>query len=107
MNNLLREEIAKILERELEFPGGTIVTVTKVDISPDKQYAAIFVSLLGTRPEKAMEILSKNTYTIQHLLNRKMRMRPVPKIHFAIDEEEFRRETVEKSIAKLKQKGEL
>ena len=35
------------------------------------------------------------------------RTRPVPKITFRIDEEEERRERVESSLAKLKQKKEL
>lgn len=107
LNNLLKEEISKILEREIEFPIGTIVTVTRVDISPDKQYAAVFVSLLGSEPAGALGILSKKIYVIQQVLNKKVRMRPVPKIHFAMDEEELRRESVERSISKLKQKGEI
>ena len=54
-----------------------------------------------------MEILRKKVYHIQQILNKKIRMRPVPKIRFEIDQEEFRREQVEKSISDLKKKGEL
>ena len=104
---LLKEELSKIIDREIEFPGETLVTVIRVEISPDKHYAAVLVSLLGEQPRKALEILQKNVYNIQKLLNRKVRMRPVPKIHFGLDREELKREGVEKSLADLKKKGEI
>jgi len=107
INQLLREEIAEILDREIEFPEKTLVTVTRAEISPDGYYAAIYISVLGDSPEKTLEILASNVYHIQQLLNRRIRMRPVPKIRFAVDEEEKRREIVEKSISELKRKKEL
>lgn len=107
LNELLKEEIAKIIEREVEFPEGILVTVTRVNISSDCYYASVLISILGEEVKGAMEILSKNVYHIQQILNRKVRMRPVPQIHFAMDEEELRRENVEKSLAELKRKGDL
>ncbi len=107
INILLREEVARILDRELEFPEGSLITITRSEISDDNHYAAVFVSILDTDPKRALEILGKNIYHIQQLLNRRLKMRPIPKIHFAIDEGEIRRETVEKSVAELKKKGEI
>lgn len=107
LNMLLREEISKILDRDIEVSEGTMLTVTRVAISSDGQYATVFVSLLGKNPKEALEILKKSVYYIQQVLNRRVRMRPVPKIHFEIDEAEFQREKVERSLAKLKQKGEM
>ena len=107
IKELAREELARIIDRELEFPAGTLVTVTRVDISPDKRYGEVFISLLGTDPHGAFALLKKNVYHIQQILNRTLRMRPVPQIHFSLDAEELRREGVEKSLASLKQKGEV
>ena len=107
LNILLKEELSKIIARDIDLPGETMVTITRVDISPDVKYAAIFLSILGENPKEALEILSKSVYNLQHLLVRRLRMRPVPKIHFEIDEEEFRREKVEKSLSNLKKKGEI
>ncbi len=104
---LLKEELSRIIDREIEFPGETLVTITKVEVSPDKHYADILCSILGKQPKEALEILHKNVYNIQKLLNRKMRMRPVPKISFEIDREEIKRERIEKSLADLKKKGEI
>lgn len=107
LSELLKEETAKIIARELELPHETLVTITRVEVSRDARYAAIFISLLCASPEETLEIIKKHTYTTQQTLNRRLRMRPVPQIHFVLDEGEIRREGVEKSLAKLKRKGEV
>lgn len=107
LNILLKEELSGIVDREIEFPEKTLATITRVEISPDKHYAAVLVSLLGKQPKEALEILQKNVYNIQKLLNRRLRIRPVPKISFELDKEELKRERIEKSLAYLKKKGEI
>lgn len=107
LSMLFREELSKIIDRELDFPEGNLVTITKITISEDNYYATIFVSILGKNPKETLELLSKNVYSIQQMLNKRVRMRPVPRISFALDREEFSRETVEKRLAELKRKKEL
>lgn len=108
LNNLLREELAEIIEREIEFPQNTLVTITKVSISSNLFDATAYLSFLGDAPKKEiLEILRKNIYNIQQFLNRRLRMRPVPKIEFQFDKAEESREGVEKSLAELREKGEI
>ncbi|QQG45550.1 MAG: 30S ribosome-binding factor RbfA [Candidatus Sungiibacteriota bacterium] len=107
LNDLLQEELSQILEREVEFPENTFVTITRVAVSPDRQYATIFISVYGGAEQSILEILAKNIYNIQQRINRTLRQRPIPKINFEIDREEIRREIVEKSLAELKRKKEL
>ena len=104
---LLRDELGKIINREIEFSEHAFVTITRTITSPDLRYATVFISVLNGNQDNALELLSKNIYHIQQRLNRTLRMRPVPKIRFAIDEEELRRESLEKSLAEIKQKGDL
>jgi len=108
VNVLIREVVAGILAREAQFPEGTLVTVTRVSASHDLYYATVFVSILGGGAEAealAFAELRKETGAVQHLLNRALRMRPVPKITFAIDVEEKRRERVEKLLGKQAREG--
>ena len=107
LNMLLQEEIARILDREAEIPEGSLLTVTRVQVSSDVHYASVFVSILGNDPKGVIKFLRKNVYAIQQALNRKVRMRPVPKIRFSIDEGEYERERVERSLAKLKKEEEI
>lgn len=108
LNILLKDILAKIIDREIEFPENTIVTITRVTVASSVHYATVFISVLGgSANNEVLEILRKNVYNIQQQLNKKVRMRPVPKIKFNLDEEEIRREVVEKSLAELKRKKEI
>lgn len=104
---LLKEEVSKIIDRELEFPEGCMVTLTRMIISKDARYATVFFSVLGAAESEVSAIFEKNIYPIQQMLNRAVRMRPVPQIRFVPDHAEDRRERVEASLAELKRKGEL
>lgn len=108
LNTLFAEEIARITDREIEFPDGVLVTLTRVSVSSDGAFADAFFSVLGRGKEKeALEILQKNAYAVQRFIVKAVRMRPVPKIRFFIDRAEARREGVERSLALLKQKNLL
>lgn len=102
INILIREVISEILLREVQFPPGVLVTVTRVVAAEDLRRAKVFVSVLGN-DEAAEKVvlaeLGRLAGAIQRELNRKLRMRPVPRITFAIDEEEKRRERVEKLLS--------
>ena len=102
VENLLREVIAEIVARDVPFAEGTLVTITRVETSDDLYYGRVFVSILAPSQDAestAFAELMKSTSAIQHALNRKLRMRPVPRITFAIDEQEKRRERIEKLLA--------
>jgi len=107
LNELFREQIAGVIDREVEFAEGAFVTLTRVEISPDARHANAYISVLGGDEKDALVILEQNVYDIQQIINRTMRMRPVPKIRFAIDKEEERRQRVEGSLGTLKRKEEL
>lgn len=99
---LLKEVIAELVLRDVSFAEGTFVTVTRVEVSEDLYYARILISVLGANEEvekNALSLLVRHVGEIQHSLNRKLRMRPVPRITFAIDDAEKRRERVEKILS--------
>lgn len=107
ISQVVREEVTKIIDRELEFPENAMVTITRVAASRDALHANVYFSTFGVPPEDALAVLQKNIYHIQQMLNRRLRMRPVPKIRFAPDAEEENRERVEKSLAVAKREGKL
>ncbi|MCX6762667.1 MAG: 30S ribosome-binding factor RbfA, partial [Candidatus Moranbacteria bacterium] len=83
VNELIRATIAEIISREVEMPPGVFVTVAKVDTTRDLRYAQVFVSVF---PENkfgsAIKILSKKLYILQGSLNKKLHMKPLPRIEF-------------------------
>ena len=86
VNKLIKQEVGKIILFETDFPRDVILTITKVKTSKDLRYADVFVSVLPS--DKEVEIkkaLEENIYFIQQKLNKKLYMKPLPRIKFVID----------------------
>jgi ribosome-binding factor A len=102
VSNLVREIVAGIISRDVQMPAGALVTVTRVEASDDLYSARVYVSVFAADPaveKTVIKELSRATGKVQHQLNRQLRMRPVPRISFAIDENEKRRERIEKLLS--------
>jgi len=100
--------IASILAREALTPAGAMVTVTRVETTDDLRSACVFVSVLGGGADaerEALRDLVNAAGSIQRMVNRTLRMRPVPRISFAIDRGEERRERIERLIAEEQHSG--
>ena len=103
VNLLIRDELAKILNQEILFPEGVLVTVTRVISSSDLYYGDVFVSVFPKKEMEVLALLEKKVAFIQGKLNRKLKMRPIPRIQFKIDEEEKSRERIEKILSETKE----
>lgn len=87
VNHLIRDEISKILLRELDVKDA-IITITHVKTSKDLLYGRIYLTIFPENKEKeVLRVLEKQIFYLQQILNKKLQMRPVPKINFLIDEE--------------------
>ena len=59
VNVLLREEISRILANELNDPRiSTIVSITRVEASPDLRHAKVHVSVFGDEQNKQNTIIA-------------------------------------------------
>ena len=82
VNQLLKEEIGGILLKEIDL-SGFLTTITRVDASPNLQTVKVYVSVMPeNQTDKVFMILNKEVYNIQQELNKRLKMRPVPKIKF-------------------------
>jgi ribosome-binding factor A len=96
INESIRKEISELFLREIEFPKGTLVTVTRVKTSRDLKYARIFVSVLPFKhSQEILKLLGKNVPHLQFLLGEKITMKFIPKISFALDTTEEEAEKIE------------
>ncbi|MCK5475557.1 MAG: 30S ribosome-binding factor RbfA [Candidatus Pacebacteria bacterium] len=87
VNKLIKQEIGKIISSEINFPMDIMVTVMKVEVSKDLRYADVFISILPfEKGEEIQGLLKENMYDIQKTLNKKLFMKPLPRIRFCIDE---------------------
>lgn len=88
VSELIRREIGGIVFKEIGF-RDTIVTFTRMEISKDINYADIYFSTIPDESStNVLRELNQKVFNIQQDLNKRLRMRPVPKIRFHIDKEE-------------------
>jgi ribosome-binding factor A len=88
LNGLFQEELAE-LTRDLRDPRlASIVSITRVDVSPDLEKAVVHVSVLGTDDEKRDSIaaLSHAAPFLRRELLGRVRIRKVPALNFLLDE---------------------
>ena len=103
VNQLIKKEISQILLKETDFPGNVLVTVTRVETSPNLIQAKVYLSVM---PESyfrsVLETLKGSIYRFQQKLNKRLSMRPIPKIIFV--EEKLTKEAgrVEEILEKIK-----
>ncbi|TSC75377.1 MAG: ribosome-binding factor A [Parcubacteria group bacterium Gr01-1014_30] len=103
VNALIKQEVAQLLLKEAEFPGGVLATVTRVDTSPNLIQSKVYVSFLPEGKEKeALGVLQKQVYFLQQKLNRRLKMRPTPKIIFVLEKEAEKAGKVEELLETLK-----
>lgn len=102
VNELLRHQISELLLKEVDFEG-ILVTLTRVETSTDLRQAKVGISVLPQeKKEVALRILQRNIFDLQQKLNKKLFMRPVPKIIFEIDKTEAKAQEVEEILGRIK-----
>lgn len=86
----IRHALANIFMREemhsTELFGASI-TVSEVRVSPDlKNATAYIMPLAGKNKNELLEALKKSSPEIRHLVSKRVKLRHVPKIFFALDD---------------------
>ncbi|HEY4525636.1 MAG TPA: ribosome-binding factor A [Candidatus Paceibacterota bacterium] len=98
VSQLIRDELAKFILREMEFDGA-LVTVTEVGVDKKLTGAVVKVSVIPS--EKSAEVLKELVVSqgkIQHELNFKLNIRPMPLLRFQIDHGAENAALVEKDL---------
>lgn len=85
INKLLKQEVGKIIFEEIDIEKEILLTVIKVDTPNDLRYSKIFISVFpSVKTEEVFEKLNKNIWGIQQILNKKLKMRKIPRIEFEV-----------------------
>ncbi len=99
LNDLLRDEVGKILKKELGLDTDALVTVVRAVVSPTLEHATVWISVFPESQEKsALKEINNEIYSLQQALNKRLVMRPVPKIRFEIDRTEEKAAHIEQII---------
>jgi ribosome-binding factor A len=87
VNQLIREEISLLLQRELKDPRLGFVTVTHVETSPDLRIAKVFVSVLGDESQwkASLTALASARGFVRNWLRQHLDLRQTPELDFRAD----------------------
>lgn len=103
VNELISQELGKIILENIEFEPGVMVTIMRVSTSDTLENATVWISIF---PEgntgSSLEILKREIGHLQKLLNRRLSLKFVPKIAFKIDKSESYASEIERVFKRIK-----
>ena len=103
INQLIKKELSQIILREIEFPQDVLVTITRVETSPNLIESNVWISVLPEEKlKRILEILNKNIYFLQQKLNKRLKMRPIPRIRFLEEKKTAEAGKIEELLEELK-----
>ena len=100
----IRDELSKLLARELRDPGIGFITLTTVKVAPDLQLARVYYTSMGD--EKALretaKALGRATPFLRRQVAQRLRLRRAPELQFFYDESIARQDRIERILQDLK-----
>jgi ribosome-binding factor A len=83
----IREEVARLLGREIKDPRIGFVTITRVALTPDLHQARVYFGVLGdaTQRHKTLEGLRHSAGFLRRLIGQRLGLRFTPELAFEYD----------------------
>ena len=102
INTLLQKSLSEIFRQESNFSPEVIVTIQKVETSPDLVQSKIRISVFPSKKaEEVIGSLKKNIGHFQRILNKKLKMKKVPRIIFELDFTEEKAARIEELLKRI------
>jgi ribosome-binding factor A len=105
VDELLRQEIGRILAKDVQDPHVGFATVTDVETTPDLRHARVWVSVIGGAPERTetLAALERAMGFVRHELGLRLRLKRIPALHVTLDDSAARGTRVMRIIEELGQ----
>ncbi len=102
VNSLLAKEISKIVAKDFAF-ADALITLTHVEATANLIEARVYVSVMPMeKTDFVIKALNNDVYNIQQKLNKKLNMRPIPRIKFVKDPRIAEAARIEELLHKIK-----
>ena len=86
VNKHLQRTFGEILQREADLPPDVLVTISRVDTTPNLKSSTMWLYINPTeRAEEVLERLTPQLYDLQGALNRSLDLKPLPRVRLRID----------------------
>lgn len=87
VGDLIKEELSRLLEREVKDPQVGFVTLTDVEVTADLRNARVYFSVLGDEQamQESLAALERARGFLRRELSQRLEIRYVPELHFVLD----------------------
>jgi len=108
VNQQVKRELGRIIQRELSDPRLQFVTITEVDVSRDLRNARIRFSVLGeeSKVQAAQQGLEGARGMIRKLLSQSMSLRYTPELFFIYDQSVEMSVRIEETLKEIHDENE-
>lgn len=109
MEKNIKRVLSDIIRHDLEIDGSDLLSVTKVELTPDLQQATVFVSHIEDREEKIQAVLKRlkrQEKTIRSSLASELPLKHIPDLRFREDESIKRAAELNEIMQDLKKERE-
>lgn len=102
VGSLLQRELGNYWERHIDLPKDTILSVARVEVAPSFDQAFVYISVWPEAKEKEiLTELKEGIYQTQKYIDRRLRMKKVPKLVLRSDTQSLSRREVEDILDSL------
>ena len=107
LQELIKQEMSKMLLREIKDPRIGFVTVTDVEMTGDLREAKIYVSVMGDekKVQDTLKGLKSALGFIRREIGKRIRLRFTPEISFALDTSLDYSEHIQKILLDIEKEG--
>ncbi|MFH1894596.1 MAG: 30S ribosome-binding factor RbfA [Patescibacteria group bacterium] len=103
INQLIKKEVSQLILKEIDFEPGILVTITRVETAKDLLDTNVFVSVFPENNfSKTIDFLNRKTSFLQKEINKSLRMKPLPRLHFLSEKETLKAGRIEEILEQLK-----
>jgi ribosome-binding factor A len=103
LKELFKIEIIEAL-RGVKDPGvGGLLTITDLELAPDRKNCSVFYSILGSENERhsTQKALERASPYIRQVLRKRLTLKTIPNIHFVYDDTPKKASRIDKLLLDL------
>ena len=104
VSDQIRDEISRLIQREVRDPRIGFVTVTGASVTADLRSARVYISILGepAAREESLRALQSAAGYLRRALFKKVRLRYSPALEFVLDDSLDRGERIESLLRDIR-----
>jgi ribosome-binding factor A len=104
--DLIRDELGRLLLTGFQGPETGLLTVTRVEVTPDLTAARVYLSIFGGKdPQALLERIQRSRGALRHALASRVPLKYNPELFFVLDPGPAHQDRIDRLIEETKKHG--